>query len=165
MFKLPLGWLVGRGPQGHPQRVKPMAVQSAKSPRCPAQPPPEAPACHTEWVPQTMGAQGLGHPCGGAGLETQLSSISPMVVPLLSAHPQLSCRRQWGPGGPHQLGGTHQALGHAVCCSHSCTQEISFVSGQRKGGQGGRRGARHCVPGCLSASHCQVNNSRTEERN
>ena len=59
---------MGRAPQGHLQCIEPTDVQSPKSPRCPAQPPPEAAGsslprsvgatqrgCHTPWVPRNRG--------------------------------------------------------------------------------------------------------------
>lgn len=70
-FKLPLGWPVGRGPQGHPQ--------SPVSPQCPAGPLPEATSVGaTKW-----GCPGVSW---GRRVEPQLGSITwdgpfPLSIP------------------------------------------------------------------------------------
>lgn len=46
------------------------------------------------------GCPGTGASPRGARLEPWLGGISPAVVPFLSAHPRLSCGRQWGEGDP-----------------------------------------------------------------
>lgn len=139
---------IGRGPQGHPPCVVSTAPQSPKCPPCPAQPPPGcwARGCHGPWVPRASPR--------GARLEPRVGGISPAVVPFLWARRGLSCRGQRGRGGPSRhrdaLFAALPAAPGGVCSS--------VGSGCQEG----------CVPlcaGCLPASHCQVNNSKTEEKN
>lgn len=100
---------------------------------------------------------GTGASLGGGRLEPQLSTTSPTVIPFLSAHPWLSCGRQRGQGGPHQLGGTRWLLLLYLYW-------VDFVC-QRPGGA--EPEAAGCVPLRAWLPPCQslpVNSSGLERR-